>query len=47
MAMLIMSSYVLHFARLSHYSLDVVEVLDNQWLQSPVDEQLVLEYHAA
>ena len=45
--MLIMSSYVLHFARLSHYSLDVVEVLDNQWLQLPVDEQLVLEHHAA
>lgn len=42
-----MTCYILHFARLSHHSLDIVEVLDNQWLQSPVDEQLVLEYHAA
>ena len=45
--MLIMPSYVLHFARLGHYSLDVVEVLDNQRLQLPADEQLVLEHHAA
>ena len=47
MAMLIMSSNVLHFARLSHYSLYVVEVLDNKRLQLPADEQLVLEHHAA
>lgn len=47
MAVFIMPSYVLHFSSLSHYSLDIVEVLNNQWLQLLVDEQLMLEHHAA
>lgn len=42
--MFVVPCYVLYFAGLSHYSLDVVEVLDNQGLKFPIDEELVLEH---
>ena len=43
---LVSSSDILDLASLSHNPLDIAEVLLNERLQLPADEELVLEHHA-